>query len=583
MRAGLVMQDSRPTQATRFARASCRDHGDAAPPCVQDFASLGGRFDNNIERDMHRWLRHLNGFMLEPYYINLPLVDIRSEKASMRVPIILPSEVLRGVFEAGDKPWEAAVAGRSRSDGKCPIEAFWDNARRQEWFRMHPDLRAGCEKVIPMIWHCDGAEYRTAREMLVFSWASAASRGDTWASRFVFAVLPMHLTGNKQQLQEIIRELVHAIGWQTDVCASGRFGTKGLEDEPFTGARRRFAGQPIAGGWRAVFAGWHGDAKARNQVNFFTSSPTSTRVCDECKAVICYSRADRSLSYGDFSVTAKWKQHTISHAEYMAGTEPAKLSPWCAVSGWHKTRVMWDLMHNLHLGILRDVVGSLLWLLFCLLVGVTHTQKPEADARLQWATLDLHAWCKVHRVDTPPRSFSYAQIGSPSNTDYPELSSEVKAAHLPTILCWLVEVTEERQAIGVHGPIRVALVFSICRFLELLGRSEAVLTPQQGAEAVDLGQRFLDCYQLLAGDALATGFPPAAQIGVSTGNESKVFPYTSLSYIEIRGSVVSVRYTVWKVRPKFHYFQHQLGTIAQTLDNPLHYACFGAEDWVFSV
>ena len=40
----------------------------------------------------------------------------------------------------------------------------------------------------------------------------------------------------------------------------------------------------------------------------------------------------------------------------------------------------------------------------------------------------------------------------------------------------------------------------------------------------------------------------------------------------------SLRWAHWKVRPKHHYLCHQLESIVETLENPLHYACFGAED-----
>jgi hypothetical protein len=233
---------------------------------------------------------------------------------------------------------------------------------------------------------------------------------------------------------------------------------------------------------------------------FFASSPTSTRVCDDCAAVVCFSKADKTLSYGDFSATAKWRQHPVTHDAYLAQTSAVDLSPWALIAGWHKSRVLWDLMHNLHLGVLRDVVGNVLWTLWCFFDGAT--QKESADAQLLAASLDMHAWCRLNNVTTPPRNFSHGLIGSPSGVVYPELSTEVKAAHMPTILSWLVHCSEDRRSVGCLGDVRVCLTFSVARFLELLGRAEAVLTSAQAREAVSLGQRFLDCYQLLAAHAL---------------------------------------------------------------------------------
>lgn len=217
---------------------------------------------------MHRWLRCLNGFELEPYFIDLPLAHLRSGATTMRVPIILPAEVMKVVHDTGGTRWQEAMIGQ-RADGHCPLDVFWRNASRQPWFKLHPHLRGGFQKTIPMVWHVDGAEFRTERELLVFSWCSPLTRGNTWSTRFVFAVLPMHLVGHGDQQRRVITALVAAIAWQTDVVAAGRFGERGYLDEPLTGVRRLWAGQDIAGGWRAVWAGWQGDAKARNQVIFF--------------------------------------------------------------------------------------------------------------------------------------------------------------------------------------------------------------------------------------------------------------------------------------------------------------------------
>ena len=61
------------TAAARLARQMGKDNMHC--PAVATLGTLGasGKYEQNLERDLHRWTRGVHGVHLEPYKIKLPL------------------------------------------------------------------------------------------------------------------------------------------------------------------------------------------------------------------------------------------------------------------------------------------------------------------------------------------------------------------------------------------------------------------------------------------------------------------------------------------------------------------------------
>ena len=64
-------------ESVALAKAVLSDVGGATPVAVTDFASLGGPSGvrGNLERDLHRWLKHSWGVELELSYMPLLVAD----------------------------------------------------------------------------------------------------------------------------------------------------------------------------------------------------------------------------------------------------------------------------------------------------------------------------------------------------------------------------------------------------------------------------------------------------------------------------------------------------------------------------
>ena len=94
------------------------------------------------------------------------------------------------------------------------------------------------------------------------------------------------------------------------------------------------------------------------------------------------------------------------------------------------------------------------------------------------------------------------------------------------------------------GAAAAGVRWALSTFHDQLANFGRILTDEQRASIVDLGQLFLDCYQALARHAW------------------------------------DVHLRQWHIVPKFHYFVHALLDIRSTGLNPRHASCYCDEDWV---
>ena len=239
------------------------------------FATLGadGRHPQNAERDLHRWLRNLHGTNIEAYPVSIKLqTKAEVDPIDVVVPVILPSDMLYHLHRHDQ--WEASVVGQTGDDG---LREFWTNAATQPWGRNHPATKLpDLGKTVPIYWHCDGAEFRTNAELMVWSWSSAMTRGDTMRTKFLFAAIPAEFFPSKALKRLVHKELTKVIAWSCEALLAGRFHLKGFYGEPFTGWRRSMAGRVIAHLYRAAYCGWKGDWKARREAHFFKQHYNAT-------------------------------------------------------------------------------------------------------------------------------------------------------------------------------------------------------------------------------------------------------------------------------------------------------------------
>jgi hypothetical protein len=85
---------------------------DGAASAVHAFSQLGtsGAWPQNVERDLHRWVRNLHGLQLEPHWIAMDLLNsVTLEVESTLVPCIAPHELVAAPHEPNFHPLATPV------------------------------------------------------------------------------------------------------------------------------------------------------------------------------------------------------------------------------------------------------------------------------------------------------------------------------------------------------------------------------------------------------------------------------------------------------------------------------------------
>ena len=116
------------------------------------------------------------------------------------------------------------------------------------------------------------------------------------------------------------------------------------------------------------------------------------RLCDSCLA----SKGQHCpvpLNYRNFGDEACWQHTAIDHRTYVAMTD--SVSPWAVVPGWRIETCSFDWLHNVYLGVGRDVVASGIWL-FIRQGMYDHLNLDDMDDLLGHIHMDIVATCKQH-------------------------------------------------------------------------------------------------------------------------------------------------------------------------------------------
>jgi hypothetical protein len=116
------------------------------------------------------------------------------------------------------------------------------------------------------------------------------------------------------------------------------------------------------GPYKAVFAGFKSDLKARKESHLFKDHYSCKKVCDSCGATQAFpsvmkDKTARELLYTNFALDAKWRGTMVSHFDYVMSS--GKKSPWMEVKEFHKDMIVYDLMHLGALGVWRQLAVTL--------------------------------------------------------------------------------------------------------------------------------------------------------------------------------------------------------------------------------
>jgi hypothetical protein len=252
-------------------------------------------------------------------------------------------------------------------DGESNVSAFWDGCSETDWAQAHPGVQSLkaqglLSKTIPLYFHQDGVETYRGVESNMWTWASALTRGDTNDTKILLGFVWEWAMPSKLVRYQVNEEVCKYIDFCVKALEQGKGPTLGFYNEvhPPGSSAEALADQELCGGYRAVYAGWKGDLKARKNEHNFSRAWDSTFMCTDCAACQPFKEGPECLYYTHVGPEAQWRRTTIDHECYMA-TDGS--SPWRFVRGWHLKTVFRDIAHIMWLGVCRDLTGSLLYVL----------------------------------------------------------------------------------------------------------------------------------------------------------------------------------------------------------------------------
>lgn len=206
------------------------------------------------------------------------------------------------------------------------------------------------------------------------------------------------------------------------------------------------------------------------------------RLCDSCLASKG-KHCPPHLNYKNLGPDACWPDTSINHQTYLSMSNfGGELSPWCCVEGFQIETVCFDWLHNMYLGVGRDVVASGIWLF--IRQGVyDHFNLDDMDELLGNIHMEIKTTCKQYkcfgynwwfvtcfvplefwnfvfktalfvqlfilvpghcqsRLSLPTKPvLSVANLGGLH--DYPELGSKYKGCHVKVLLWWMSFKSQE--------------------------------------------------------------------------------------------------------------------------------------------
>ena len=399
--------------------------GPCKDPALAVFENISTAHPGNVERDVHRRLKNLHGCQLEPFYITVPVRCMETDgMTEMVLPSLAPYEVFAELWSFGAQ-FTISLLGEGPDIGD-QISAYWDALARSpenHHVNVDPEARRNRAWTVPLHVHTDGGEVFNGTEYSMWTWGSVLTHGiSSWDCKLLICIVPEAV-----KTHETVAEIVEFLGWNFKVLESGRHPHCDHHGAPLSGRRAALAGRPIAGGWRASFAGFLSDMKERAQLHRLRQNFQRTKLCEKCHAV----RNSQTMNAYNFEDGADWMLQLISQQEYLGMAQGEARSPWAQVESWNIYGNRDDLLHMVYLGFGKDVAGQLLFDFAWQYGG------GDLDASLFELSVECRRWLKERGlVSAGIRSWSKSTVGRSSENDFPTLESQMKGAVCKNVLLW---------------------------------------------------------------------------------------------------------------------------------------------------
>ena len=235
--------------------------------------------------------------------------------------------------------------------------------------------------------------------------------------------------------------------------------------------------------------------------------------------------------------------------------DPQDPSPWVNIPGFQKKYRLFDLLHLVHLGTLRDVIPS------CLidalddgtLAAFYGVQGSRAeDMILYRMSQHAHAWARDQGLTLYVGTLSLQRLGrSNRRWPYPELDTRIKAARCRTLFAFVAWLMCRLALFPLPEPqkfqskVRAMCCWTLDVALSVFNRNKQVKMQEHVVKETTWLLRFhMACYQWLAVQSLQQ------------------------------------KRLLYKVRPKSHYYSHMVDHFEETCLCLMHLSTLGDEDFM---
>lgn len=160
--------------AQRYAAAAYEDG--LTESTIRDMASLAcwGKHQNNVERDLHRWMPYAhNSGLTNRHSTSIEVYNPDTAKIEQQeIPLLLASDVLHALWKKQDpKLWDISIGATSATCGE-----FWQYAE-DDWAATHPVVELfGCVSLVCFYFPGDGKIPRMANNGGPFQHQRAQAR-----------------------------------------------------------------------------------------------------------------------------------------------------------------------------------------------------------------------------------------------------------------------------------------------------------------------------------------------------------------------------------------------------------------------
>ena len=333
-------KDSSSVHVQRMAAAIVAESGGHVSTQTRTLSQLGtsGKHPANTARDLERRVGKRSALWVQKYLVRLPVKGKHGQEVHVLWPMLAPHEMFAKLHELG-------YMNRVHAD-RNPAE-FWDAARNEDWARAHPVYEQDLRNYLPIRIHGDDGKYSKERSVCIWNWSGVFPHGDAQDTRFLITVVPTHIFWCEGKVNKTLEAVTSFLTWSINVMFAGVWPEEGFAAASLNGERLLKAGGPLAGNWRAAFAGFKSDWKFEKEVFMQTRCWRARLVCPNCLAS---SQGENLYTDPD----GNWRNTTFNHADLAA--EPDPRSPLEGILGFHHDLVYVDVMHVLFLGIGRDLV-----------------------------------------------------------------------------------------------------------------------------------------------------------------------------------------------------------------------------------